>query len=196
MEELAGISAEWDLLARQIRAAHAVHLAGLVHPVVDTFPAPADAMPRRVLLPCHHGGRLVAVAPLMHTSRPGIGPPVLRIVPFFGVDAALTEIRGLICRTEDQAPVVEALVKYFLACCGKWDVFRWAGLHHPAGTYGTPRLPCAFVARGGFRREVATPSTALVPERKVGFPHSEPPPSARFPGNKVGSARRNIEPLQ
>ena len=26
--------------------------------------------------------------------------------------------------------------------------------------------------------------------------HSEPPPSARFPGDKDGSARRNIEPLQ
>jgi hypothetical protein len=26
--------------------------------------------------------------------------------------------------------------------------------------------------------------------------HSEPPPSARFPGDKDGSARGNIEPLQ
>jgi hypothetical protein len=26
--------------------------------------------------------------------------------------------------------------------------------------------------------------------------HSEPPPSARFPGEKDGSARRNVEPLQ
>jgi hypothetical protein len=26
--------------------------------------------------------------------------------------------------------------------------------------------------------------------------HSEPPPSARFPRDKDGSARRNIEPLQ
>jgi hypothetical protein len=41
----------------------------------------------------------------------------------------------------------------------------------------------------------ATPSTALVPQRKVGFPFRTPP-SARFPGDKDGSARRNIEPLQ
>jgi hypothetical protein len=32
--------------------------------------------------------------------------------------------------------------------------------------------------------------------RKSRVSHSEPPPSARFPGDKDGSARRNIEPLQ
>ena len=100
---------------------------------------------------CHvvraDGGRLVAVAPLMRTSAPGIGPPVLRLVQFFGTDSALTEIRGPICRPEDQTPVVLAMVEHFLARRGEWDVFRWAGLRHPAETYGTPRLPCTFVAR-------------------------------------------------
>jgi hypothetical protein len=42
----------------------------------------------------------------------------------------------------------------------------------------------------------ATPSTALVPQRKSRVSPSAPPPSARFPGDQVGSARRNIEPLQ
>ena len=41
----------------------------------------------------------------------------------------------------------------------------------------------------------ATPSTALVPQQKVGFPIPNPP-SARFPRDKGGSARRNIEPVQ
>ena len=47
---------------------------------------------------CHvvrsDAGHLVAIAPLMRTSVPGIGPPVLRMLQFFGADPALTEIRG------------------------------------------------------------------------------------------------------
>ena len=39
---------------------------------------------------------MVGVAPLMRSSFPGIGPPLLRMVQFFGADAALTEIRGAI----------------------------------------------------------------------------------------------------
>ena len=102
---------------------------------------------------CHvvrgDGGRLVAVAPLMRTSVPGIGPPVLRMVQFFGADAALTEIRGVICRPEDQVAVVEALVEHFLARRGEWDVFRWAGLRHPVDAYSGP--PPALHLRGQAR---------------------------------------------
>jgi hypothetical protein len=42
----------------------------------------------------------------------------------------------------------------------------------------------------------ATPSTALVPQRKGGFPIPNAGLLLGFPGDKDGSARRNIEPLQ
>jgi CelD/BcsL family acetyltransferase involved in cellulose biosynthesis len=149
-EALADIAAEWDLLDRQISPRSPFTSSAWIISWWRHFSRCRQMLFHDEFF-CHvvrgDGGRLVAVAPLMRTSAPGIGPPVLRIVQFFGVDAALTEIRGVISRPEDQAPVVEALVKHFLACCSKWDVFRWAGLHRPVDTYGTPRLPCAFVAR-------------------------------------------------
>jgi CelD/BcsL family acetyltransferase involved in cellulose biosynthesis len=85
----------------------------------------------------------------MRTSLPGIGPPVLRMVQFFGVDAALTEIRGVICRPTDQAAAVEALVEHFRARRGGWDVFRWAGLRHPADSCSGKSQPGAFLPRPG-----------------------------------------------
>ena len=150
-EALAGIAAEWDLLDRQTSPR-------------TPFTSPAWTIAwwkhfsrsRQMLFHdeffCHvvrdDGGRLVAVAPLMRTSAPGIGPPMLHMVQFFGADAALTEIRGPICRPEDQAPVVEALVEHFLAHPSEWDVFRWAGLRHPLDAYSAPSLPCVFAPRG------------------------------------------------
>jgi CelD/BcsL family acetyltransferase involved in cellulose biosynthesis len=97
---------------------------------------------------CHivrdDAGRLVAVAPLMRTSAPGIGPPLLRMLQFFGVDPALTEIRGVICTPEDQVPVIQALIQHFSVRRHEWDVFRWAGLRQPFDAYCAPQ---AFMAR-------------------------------------------------
>ncbi len=80
----------------------------------------------------------------MRTTAPGIGPPLLRMLQFFGVDPALTEIRGVICTPEDQVLVIQALIEHFLARRHEWDVFRWAGLRHPFDVYCTPH---AFIAR-------------------------------------------------
>ena len=92
-------------------------------------------------------GRLVAVAPLMRTAFPGVGPPLLRMLQFFGADPVLTEIRGLICRPEDQARAVGTLVRHFLARSGEWDVIRWAGLRRPEDVRGALGAPRAFTAR-------------------------------------------------
>src|SRR3954452_9030039 len=43
-------------------------------------------------------GKLLAVAPLMLTHRPGKGIAALRSLQFFGADANLTELRGVSCR--------------------------------------------------------------------------------------------------
>jgi CelD/BcsL family acetyltransferase involved in cellulose biosynthesis len=69
------------------------------------------------------------------------------MLQFFGTDPALTEIRGVISRPEDQTLVVQALVEHFLGRRGEWDVFRWAGLRHPVDTYCPPCPPSAFMAR-------------------------------------------------
>ena len=146
---LGGIAAEWDLLDRQTSPR-------------TPFTSPAYIITwwkhfvrrRRTLFHdeffCHavrgDGGRLMAVVPLVRTSFPRIGPPVLRMVQFFGIDA-VTEIRGVICRPEDHVAVVEALVEHFLARRREWDVFRWVGLRRPVDAYSGPPLPCAFVPR-------------------------------------------------
>ena len=148
-EALGGIAAEWDLLDRQTSPR-------------TPFTSPAYIITwwkhfvrrRRTLFHdeffCHvvrgEGGRLVAVAPLVRTSFPRIGPPVLRMVQFFGIDA-MTEIRGVICRPEDHGAVVETLVEHFLARRGEWDVFRWVGLRHFADAYRAPHLSGTFVPR-------------------------------------------------
>jgi len=76
--------------------------------------------------------RLVAVAPMMLTERPGKGPLRLRELGFFGADPNMTEIRGLVCRPADQPRVVAALSEHFIANCKDWDWIRWSGLHQDA----------------------------------------------------------------
>lgn len=150
-EALDAISVEWDLLDGQISPRTPFTSPNWIVLWWKRF-----ARRRQLLFHdeffCHvvreDGGRLVAVAPLMRTFSPGVGPSLLRQVQFFGADAALTEIRGVICRPEDQAAVVGALVEYFLARRGEWDVFRWAGLRQAVHCYDDWRARCSFLARG------------------------------------------------
>jgi CelD/BcsL family acetyltransferase involved in cellulose biosynthesis len=149
-EALSAIAAEWDVLDRETSPRTPFtspswimswwqHLSrrrhGLFH---DEFF-------------CHvvrgKDGCLIAVAPLMRTSVPGIGPPVMRILQFFGVDPALTEIRGVISAPEDHTRAVQALIEHFLARRDEWDIFRWAGLRHPIDVYRALYPPCVFIAR-------------------------------------------------
>ena len=149
-EALGEIAAEWDVLDRQIAPRTPFTSSAWIIPWWKHFSRRRQMLFHDEFF-CHvvrgDGGRLVAIAPLMRTSVPGIGPPVLRMLQFFGADPALTEIRGVISRPEDQAQVVQALVEHFLARRDEWDVFRWAGLRHPVDTYGAPCPPSAFMAR-------------------------------------------------
>jgi CelD/BcsL family acetyltransferase involved in cellulose biosynthesis len=74
-------------------------------------------------------GELIAIAPMMLTLRPGSGPLQLRILQFFGSDSSITELRGIICRTEHQSAIIQLLVKYFDERATEWDVLRWYGIH-------------------------------------------------------------------
>jgi CelD/BcsL family acetyltransferase involved in cellulose biosynthesis len=73
-------------------------------------------------------GTLVAVAPLMRTSRPGRGPFRTRVLQFFGTDPNITEIRGLVCAPEDEGRVVRALCDDLWSRPRDWDWIRWDGI--------------------------------------------------------------------
>jgi CelD/BcsL family acetyltransferase involved in cellulose biosynthesis len=90
-------------------------------------------------------GRLVAVVPLMKSSFPGV--PLIRVIQFFGNDPALTEIRGIICRREDQDRVITVLTSYFMRQQNKWEIFRWNGLLRNASEYDFLADGCEFIMR-------------------------------------------------
>ena len=85
-----------------------------------------DAM--RVFVVRDRAGTLVAVAPMMLTLRPAIGPFRTRELQFFGADAYVTEIRGPVCRPEDVPAVARALSAHLEGRSSEWDWVQWRGL--------------------------------------------------------------------
>ncbi len=75
-------------------------------------------------------GQLIAVAPMMLTQRPAVGPLRTSELQFFGADQNMTEIRGLVCHVEHQAAVVAALGGCFRAKQTRWHWLQWSGLRH------------------------------------------------------------------
>lgn len=71
------------------------------------------------------GEKLLAVAPMMLTERPAVGPLRTRHLQFFGADPNVTEIRGPCCRRDDEGRVMEALLSHLESRPAEWD---WAGL--------------------------------------------------------------------
>lgn len=58
---------------------------------------------------------LIAVAPLMSTLRPSVGPARTQALRYFGADPNVTEIRGMVCEPCHEAAALEAV----LACLKK-----------------------------------------------------------------------------
>ncbi|TYL92016.1 GNAT family N-acetyltransferase [Bradyrhizobium rifense] len=77
-------------------------------------------------------GQLLAIAPLMRTYEPNIGPLRVSKVQFFGADPSLTEVRGLVCKAEHQRDALSALAKHFGEKEKNWDVFKWSGIRSDA----------------------------------------------------------------
>lgn len=69
--------------------------------------------------------RLVGLAPLMLTERPGDGPCRVRVLRFLGGDKNITELRGLICAPEDEVRVTRSLLGHLAASASEWDWFSW-----------------------------------------------------------------------
>ena len=79
-------------------------------------------------------GRLVAVAPMMLTSRPAFGPLRIRALQLLGADENITELRSVIARPEDTLEVLTTLSNYFAATPGRWDWLQWCGVPDNAQT--------------------------------------------------------------
>jgi CelD/BcsL family acetyltransferase involved in cellulose biosynthesis len=75
-------------------------------------------------------GALVAVAPMMITHRLPMGPFRMRELQFFGADANVTELRGVVCRADDLPLVVAALKVAMALHRFEWDWVQWRGLRN------------------------------------------------------------------
>jgi CelD/BcsL family acetyltransferase involved in cellulose biosynthesis len=73
-------------------------------------------------------GKLIGVAPLMQTNRPGRGPPLVRTLRFFGADPNITELPGLVCRSQDEGLVTAAIAADLRACADEWDWMEWSSV--------------------------------------------------------------------
>jgi CelD/BcsL family acetyltransferase involved in cellulose biosynthesis len=106
-------------------------------------------------------GHLIAIAPMMLTSRPAIGPLRSRELHFFGADANLTEIRGLVCRARHHLAAAEALLGAIRNERSDWSWAYLSGLRTldsehvetPACATSTlawaRHIPCYFVRLNG-----------------------------------------------
>ncbi|MCC2655005.1 MAG: hypothetical protein K0Q76_113 [Panacagrimonas sp.] len=81
-------------------------------------------------------GSLLAVFPMMLTSRPGRGYALHRMMQFFGSDPNLTEVRGPICRRRDQARAIVAVSAALTQRGSEWDEVQWSGLRPDRETRG------------------------------------------------------------
>jgi CelD/BcsL family acetyltransferase involved in cellulose biosynthesis len=80
-------------------------------------------------------GELIAIAPLMSTERPAIGPLRARCLQFFGPDEYVTEMGGMLCNPELDGAAYGALVAHLRANANTWDWILWSGLRRdgPSG---------------------------------------------------------------
>ena len=76
-------------------------------------------------------GELLAVAPMMVTSRPRRGPIRIRQLQFLGSDPNVTEIRGLLVDPASARAAQRALAEHLLDKTDDWDTLAWSGL--PSG---------------------------------------------------------------
>lgn len=81
------------------------------------------------------GGRLIAVAPLMITVAPALGPWRTRRLNYFGADPNITEIHGLVCLPEDEERVVIGLSAYLSGQSASFDWLRWSGIRRGGGAH-------------------------------------------------------------
>jgi len=76
----------------------------------------------------NHSGALIAVAPMMMTSRPAYGPLRIQTLQLLGADENITELRSIIARPHDTLAVLTTLSNHFRATPHHWDWLQWCGV--------------------------------------------------------------------
>ena len=71
---------------------------------------------------------LRAVAPMMLTERPAVGPLRARMLQFLGADPNVTEVRGIVCAPADQPAAMAALLGHLAARATEWDWLFLGGI--------------------------------------------------------------------
>ena len=71
---------------------------------------------------------LIAVAPMMLTSRPAFGPLRVRALQLIGADENVTELRTIIAQPNDLPEVLATLGDYFHVTASQWDWLQWCGI--------------------------------------------------------------------
>lgn len=74
------------------------------------------------------GGQLVALAPMVVTRRPSVGPICVRQLQFMGADPNITELRGLVAAPEWRVAGYRALIAHALENAASWDTLQVRGL--------------------------------------------------------------------
>ncbi|HYP78293.1 MAG TPA: GNAT family N-acetyltransferase [Polyangiaceae bacterium] len=73
-------------------------------------------------------GRLVAVAPMLISRRPSLGPIRVRQLQFFGADPNITEQRGMLALPEWQGEAHRAVLDHALNHAADWDSMLLSGI--------------------------------------------------------------------
>lgn len=73
-------------------------------------------------------GALRAVAPMMRTLRPGVGPFRSQQLHTFGADPNITEIRSMVVPDDEPAEVASALFEHLRGARASWDWFQLPGV--------------------------------------------------------------------
>jgi CelD/BcsL family acetyltransferase involved in cellulose biosynthesis len=81
----------------------------------------------RVFVLREASGELVAVAPMMITHRPGIGPSLFRELQFFGADPYVTQLRGPVCQ-RDRLTEVSRILTAHAQAEKTYDFVQWRGM--------------------------------------------------------------------
>jgi CelD/BcsL family acetyltransferase involved in cellulose biosynthesis len=95
-------------------------------------------------------GALLAVAPMVITSRPARGPLQVLELRFFGADASVTELRSLVCAPADFDACFAALLQHAAATRDAWHLVTWSGIRRPPEDWGAAGYPALI-----WRRQVS-----------------------------------------
>lgn len=73
-------------------------------------------------------GAVVAIAPMMLTEHPGVGPVRFKFLQFLGADPNLTELRGPLLHPDFEGSAFRSIVDTLKASTRTWNWIKWSGI--------------------------------------------------------------------